>query len=194
MAPCQETIALFFFLVFQRLSLLFVTVKGCEGTRFYKCLTAVQAGDVLLLDTGAQFWDNHKNNRNFALVAEVANSRPPRLDRVVIAVLAAVAAIGTAIAGVASLFTSAAMASAVMLLTGCLSGDAARKAVKWDILVTIAAAFGISTALEKTGGLSAKCQVKCFCVGLECWKFLASNRCKSGMSGTCMFSGPGALP
>jgi di/tricarboxylate transporter len=129
----------------------------------------VQAGDVLLLDTGAQFWDNHKNNRNFALVAEVANSHPPRLGRVVIAVLAAVVAISAAIAGLASLFASAAVASAVMLLTGCLSGDAARKAVKWDVLVTIAAAFGISTALEKTGVLCCFVQItsafaaECFC-------------------------------
>lgn len=105
----------------------------------------------MLLDTGAHFWNNHKNNPNFALVAEVANSQPPRLGRVFIAVLAAAAAIGTAIAGIMHLSTSAGLASGVMLLTGCLSGEAARKAVKWDVLLTISAAFGISTAMEKTG-------------------------------------------
>lgn len=112
--------------------------------------TCVQAGDVLLLDTGAQFQQNHHNDRNFALVAEVADSRPPRFDRVAIAVVVAIAAIVAAIAGF-ELFVGAALAGGIMLLTGCLGGDAARAAVKWDVLVTIAAAFGISNAMENTG-------------------------------------------
>lgn len=111
----------------------------------------LQAGDVLLLDTGSQFLANHKSDRNFALVAEVANSQPPRFDRVAIALLCAVSAIVLFIAEVTDLFTAAAAASAVMLLSGCLSGTAARNSVKWDIVVTIAAAFGLSNALESTG-------------------------------------------
>lgn len=114
-----------------------------------RCL--LQAGDVLLLDTGSQFLINHKSDRNFALVAEVANSQPPRFERVVIALVCAVGAIILYIAEVTDLFTSAAAASAIMLLTGCLSGAAARNSVKWDIIVTIAAAFGLSNALESTG-------------------------------------------
>lgn len=114
-------------------------------------LYVLQAGDVLLLDTGSQFLTNHKSDRNFALVAEVANSQPPRFDRVVIALVCAVAAIVLYIAEVTALFTSAAAASAIMLLSGCLSGTAARSSVKWDIVVTIAAAFGLSNALENTG-------------------------------------------
>lgn len=112
---------------------------------------ALQAGDVLLLDTGAQFLPNHKSDRNFALVAEVANSQPPRFDRVAIACVSAVAALCLTIAGVLELFTAAALASAVMLLTGCISGNAARQAAKWDVYVTIAAAFGLSQALDGTG-------------------------------------------
>ena len=106
---------------------------------------------MLLLDTGAHFMTSHRKDRNFALVAEIADSRPPRFDRVIISVVVAVAAIAVAIAGVMELFTAAAIAAAVMLLTGCLSGDQARRSVKWDVLITIAAAFGISNALEETG-------------------------------------------
>lgn len=32
----------------------------------------------------------------------------------------------------------------------CLSGEAARASVKWDVIITIAAAFGISKAMENT--------------------------------------------
>jgi di/tricarboxylate transporter len=106
---------------------------------------------VLLLDTGAQFLQNHKSDRNFALVAEVANSQPPRFDRVVIACVCAIAAIGLTIAQVLDLFTAAALASAIMLLCGCLSASAARNSVKWDVIVTIACAFGLSNALAGTG-------------------------------------------
>ena len=116
----------------------------------------MQAGDVLLLDTGTLFLQNHKSDRNFALVAEVDNSQPPRFERVVIACVSAIVAIVVTILDVVDLFTAAAMASAVMLITGCLSASAARRSVKWDVIVTIAAAFGLSNALEATGaGASA---------------------------------------
>jgi di/tricarboxylate transporter len=111
----------------------------------------VQAGDVLLLDTGRHFLQNHKSDRSFALVAEVENSQPPRFDRVLIACVCAAAAIGMYIADVLELFTSASVAVAVMLLTGCLSADAARRSIKWDVYITIAAAFGLSNALESSG-------------------------------------------
>lgn len=39
---------------------------------------ALRGGDVLLLDTGPQFVAENRNNRNFALVSEVANSHQPR--------------------------------------------------------------------------------------------------------------------
>ena len=38
-----------------------------------------------------------------------------------------------------------------MLATGCLTQNAARKSVKWEVITTIAAAFGISAAMEQSG-------------------------------------------
>lgn len=106
---------------------------------------------MLLLDTGTLFLQNHKSDRNFALVSEVENSQPPRFDRVIIAVVCAIAAIVLYITNVLELFTAAALASAVMLMTGCMSAAGARNSVRWDVIVTIAAAFGLSNALESTG-------------------------------------------
>lgn len=108
---------------------------------------------MLLLDTGSRFLTTHRTDRNFALVAEVSNSQPPRFDRIALALACAAAAIAIYIAGFIRLFTAAATASAVMLAAGCLSGEAARRSVKWEVVVTIAAAFGISNALESTGAL-----------------------------------------
>jgi di/tricarboxylate transporter len=115
----------------------------------------LQAGDVLLLDTGALFLQNHRSDRNFALVAEVDNSQPPRFDRVVITCVCAIASIVLFISDVLDLFTATALACAVMLMSGCLSATAARNSVKWDVIVTIAAAFGLSNAIESTGAMHA---------------------------------------
>ena len=42
----------------------------------------LQAGDVLLLDTGPAFLQKHRRDTSFALVAEVENSSPPKFDKV----------------------------------------------------------------------------------------------------------------
>eukprot|EP01026_Neomeris_dumetosa_P046441 TRINITY_DN3953_c0_g1_i4.p1 TRINITY_DN3953_c0_g1~~TRINITY_DN3953_c0_g1_i4.p1 ORF type:complete len:658 (-),score=101.78 TRINITY_DN3953_c0_g1_i4:389-2092(-) len=117
----------------------------------------LEPGDVLLLDTGAEFLQNFKNDTNFALVSEVENSSPPRFDKVLIACAAAIAMIiiSQISATNISLFNAGLLAAGVMLATRCLSGDQARASIKWDVYITIAAAFGLSTALEKSGGAEA---------------------------------------
>lgn len=47
----------------------------------------------------------------------------------------------------------------LMLLTGCLSGDDARKSILWDVYLCIAAAFGVSNAMEGTGVANEFAQV-----------------------------------
>eukprot|EP01025_Chloroclados_australasicus_P010269 TRINITY_DN140_c1_g1_i2.p1 TRINITY_DN140_c1_g1~~TRINITY_DN140_c1_g1_i2.p1 ORF type:complete len:897 (-),score=140.21 TRINITY_DN140_c1_g1_i2:813-3503(-) len=117
----------------------------------------LEPGDVLLLDTGADFVQSFKNDTSFALVSEVENSSPPRFDKVLIACLAAVAMVivsQVSATGI-SLINAGILAAAVMLFTKCLSGDQARNSIKWDVYITIAAAFGVSNALEDSGGAKA---------------------------------------
>lgn len=40
------------------------------------------------------------------------------------------------------------IASGIMMITGCMSGERARQSIKWDVYVTIAAAFGISNVSQ----------------------------------------------
>ncbi len=49
------------------------------------------------------------------------------------------------------LWPCASLTTGLMLLTGCLSGDQARKSILWDVYLCISAAFGVSTAMEVTG-------------------------------------------
>ena len=111
----------------------------------------LQAGDVLLLDTSTSFLSNHKRDAAFALVSEIEDSAPPQFDKLLPSLGTAVVMIAVFVAGALDLFVAALLASGVMLATGCLTQEAARAAVKWEVIVTIAAAFGISAAMEQSG-------------------------------------------
>ena len=118
----------------------------------------LQAGDVLLLDTSTTFLSNHKRDPAFALVSEIEDSAPPQFDKLLPSLGTAVVMIAVFVAGALDLFIAALLASGVMLATGCLTQEAARSAVKWDVIVTIAAAFGISAAMEQSGVATAIAQ------------------------------------
>ena len=50
---------------------------------------------------------------------------------------------------------AAMLAAGLMIMTRCTTGSIARRAVDWQVLVVIAASFGIGTALAKTGAAAA---------------------------------------
>ena len=111
----------------------------------------LRAGDVLLLDTGPSFVHRFRNDYNFLLVSEIENSSPPRFDKFYAASACIVLMMVIHMAFKVSLAVSAVVAAAGMVAVGCLTAERARKAVKWDVIVTIACAFGLSNALENSG-------------------------------------------
>lgn len=70
--------------------------------------------------------------------------------------LALMAMVLSQLAGVAfdrtfvHLIVAALITAAVMLIAQCLTGEQARAAVKWDVIITVAAAFGVSTGIENS--------------------------------------------
>jgi di/tricarboxylate transporter len=42
------------------------------------------------------------------------------------------------------------LCAGLMLLAGCMNGDHARRSIQWDVNLCIAAAFGVSNALQNT--------------------------------------------
>ena len=112
----------------------------------------LQAGDVLLLEAGPTFISkNAENNRSFALLAEVEDSAPPRLRLFALAVFLTVTMLVVYTAQGTSLLITALIAGILMVSFGVLSQQEARDAIKWDIFVTIGAAFGVSSALTNSG-------------------------------------------
>ncbi len=108
-------------------------------------------GDTLLLVTHPQFVEQHRNSRDFFLVSRLDDSRPPRHERASIAVAILGFMVFGAVSGWLSILEAAMLAAGLMIITRCTSASIARNAVDWQVLLVIAASFGIGTALETSG-------------------------------------------
>lgn len=117
----------------------------------------LRAGDTLLVEAGSDFTLRYGKDSNFALVSEVSGSQPPREDKLHMAISAciAIAMIALATADVLPLMSAAAAASFLLIATGCLSIRNAARAVDLEVVITIAASFGISRGMEDTGAAGA---------------------------------------
>ena len=111
----------------------------------------LQVGDTLLLEAPPSFARTHRNSRDFFLVSQVANSTPPRHERSVVAFAILIGMILLVTLNVLSMLQASLLAAGLMLLTRCISGAAARRSVDWQVLIVIAASFGLGKALEVTG-------------------------------------------
>ena len=111
----------------------------------------MSAGDTLLLQAGPHFVTANRNNPDFYLVSRIDEVRPVRHERSVLAIgllgvfillLVFGQRLGVSTA-VAAFFVAGAM-----VVTRCISAADARRAANLDVLLTIAAAFGLGKALE----------------------------------------------
>ena len=115
---------------------------------------ALRAGDTLLLQTGPHFAEANRNNPDFYLVSSLEQARPVLHERTGIAigllVLLVVLLVFGGPVGVRPVM-AAFLVAGLMMLARCISVADARRKVSLDVLLTIAAAFGLGKALEASG-------------------------------------------
>ena len=111
----------------------------------------LQPGDVLLIEGAPSFVKRYRTDPNFVLVSEVADSAPPKHDKAGVAGAILVAIVVANAFGFANLLTAALAGAGAMLLTRCIDGAQARRALDLRVLVTVGAAIGIGVAVEKSG-------------------------------------------
>ncbi len=111
----------------------------------------LRPGDTLLLEAGENFAEQQHNSRDFYLVSRLNDSRPLRHERAAVAVGILVLMVALASFGWLPMLEAALLAAGLMILTRCTSSHIARRDVDWQVLVVIAASFGIGAALQKTG-------------------------------------------
>lgn len=134
----------------------------------------LQVGDTLLLEAHLSFVDTHRNSRDFFLVSAVDGYTPPRHDKAWISITILVSMVVTAASGLLPMLNAALLAAGALVLTGCLGVSSARRSVDWKILLVIAAAFGLSRALETTQAASWVANAIIASSGGSPWLALAS--------------------
>jgi di/tricarboxylate transporter len=111
----------------------------------------LQAGDTLLVDAPDNFVKRWRNSRDFILVSGLEDSSPIEHRR---AWLALTIFIGVVVG--MTVFTERATLVALIgatltVLTGCLSAHEVQRAIEIPVLLLIAAALGVSKALDTSG-------------------------------------------
>lgn len=113
----------------------------------------IKPGDLLLVEAQNGF-DRRWNARRdeFYLVAPHRDEeKRPLTRKAPLALAIIVGMIAAAATGLLPLVTAAFFAALLMIVTRCVQGDEARKAINFQVLIIIAAALGIGQAMEQTG-------------------------------------------
>jgi len=111
----------------------------------------LRPGDVLLILADRDFRRRSLDRRDFLVVAPLSGEAPPREEKawIVAALVAALLALVTT--GVLDIVTAALLAALAVVLLRVLTPSEARDAVDLNVIVLIAASFGLGEALSVTG-------------------------------------------
>ncbi|MGK2930114.1 MAG: SLC13 family permease [Acidimicrobiales bacterium] len=108
-------------------------------------------GDTLLLLAAPGFRRNWQEKRDFLLVAKVGGESPSATAKAPIVAITTLAVIGLAAANVLPLLEGSLLGAAVLIATRTLTFAEARDAIDLDVIILLAAAFGLGAAMESTG-------------------------------------------
>jgi len=118
----------------------------------------LRTGDTLLLEARPSFLEQFGRSRDFLLVSEVGEGHPLNHKGAPVALAIVVGMVLLAASGLLSMLEAALVAAGLMVLSGCTSGRVARQAPDWQVLVVIAASFGIGAALQQSGAAGVLAQ------------------------------------
>ncbi len=111
-------------------------------------------GDTLLLEAHPSFTEQQKNSRDFYLVSQLEESTPPRHDKALIALAILALMVMIVSLGVLPMLHAALLAAGLMILFRCARSGAVRRSIDWQVIIVIAASFGMGSALQSTGAAS----------------------------------------
>ena len=111
----------------------------------------IEAGDTLLLLAGPDFRTRWRDRHDFLLVARLGGPPPSSSRKAPIVGAVALAVVGLAAFEVLPILQAALLAAATLVLTRVLTVSEARDSVDLNVVVLIAAAFGLGAAIETTG-------------------------------------------
>ncbi|OFW66470.1 MAG: hypothetical protein A2Z12_05440 [Actinobacteria bacterium RBG_16_68_21] len=111
----------------------------------------LKTGDTLLVLGSPAFADRWQGSNDFLLVSRFGAADPPRADKVIPATLIGIGVVVVAALGLLPILEVSLLGAFAVVLTGVLSPGEARSAVDLDVIIVIAASFGVGEALFQTG-------------------------------------------
>ncbi|MDZ7807784.1 MAG: SLC13 family permease [Gracilimonas sp.] len=111
----------------------------------------LKMGDVLLLEAHPNFVNKYRNSNEFYLVSSIEDSSPVTYEKAWVAGLSLVVMVVLAATGILSMLQAAIVAGGFLLVTKSFRYSSALESVDWRVLIAIASALGLGSALEYTG-------------------------------------------
>ena len=128
-----------------------------EGEKIDKKIgdIVLRPGDTLLLETHPDFTERQRNARDFYLVSSLEDSTPVQHDKAYLSLAILGMMILAVGSGVLALLPAVMLAAGLLIITRCVPGRTARRYIDWQVVMTIAASFGIGAAIEQSGAARA---------------------------------------
>jgi di/tricarboxylate transporter len=111
----------------------------------------IEPGDTLLLESTQDFADRQRAASDFLLIRPIDGVTLRRRDKAPLAWVILAVVVTTATSGWLSLLQAAFLGAGAMVIARCCTVSQARSSVDLQVILVIAAAFGIGKAMESTG-------------------------------------------
>jgi di/tricarboxylate transporter len=111
----------------------------------------LRVGDTLLVVADPGFADRWHDKADFLLVADMGGSPPSATSRAWLPMAVLAGVVGLAALGITDILVAALVGAVLLVATGVLTPLEARRSVDLEVIVVIAAAFGIAAAMESSG-------------------------------------------
>ena len=111
----------------------------------------LRPGDTLLLEATPRFAEQHRNSPDFHVVNALEGAAAPRHHRAWAAIGVLGGVISMMSTGVIPEVVAAMMGAGAMIGLRCCTASQARAEMSWQVLIVIAASFGVGAAMDRTG-------------------------------------------
>ena len=111
----------------------------------------LEPGDTLLVEADQGFVARHKYNRDFLLVSRLQDSARPNFARAPLAFVILIAMLVASAMEFIPLFQASFIAAGLMVATGCVNLNIARRSIEYPVLAGIGASFALGFALAESG-------------------------------------------
>jgi di/tricarboxylate transporter len=124
-----------------------------EGQRINKKIGDIrlEPGDTLLVEADRGFMNRHRSTKDFLLIKPLEGTATFKHERAGIAWLILAGIVLSAGTGLLPTLHAALAGAGAMVATRCITGTEARRSIDLDVLIVIACAFALGTALDITG-------------------------------------------